>query len=410
MHKILAKLISIKVIRKILNHSNVNFTYRTISRFKNTSKKNMPVLQIKIILLLSGIRLNIRDDDFYYYLYNLIADRSGVTHGRFFLKKALLNRNLNKVKCKSWLRLRDIFYLKGEYVLGGICRQRALEFSSSNVGFFSKRKDRLRARIEKSLGNKDFKYNSLDYNFNSDAFNAFNSSLNCSHYNSVKSLDKKIAQILNGKSVAIVGPSDTLNNDAFEIDSYDIVVRLNYTHTGKGLDKVKKGIKIDISYFNGEQIDSILENGKGKLPSDIKIACVKGIFRAEKIKKANLETIIKEIARPNLFTFHSSFNLLPLVLLDILQFNIKCIKVFHVDLFLTKSREPGYYPDVFDRNKIEVLKLATKESFLDHDPMMQHIFLKSIYACKKITGDAMYDRAVSLESSQYLKELEDSYR
>jgi hypothetical protein len=413
MHRIISTLKSVKFIRTMLNQSRVNRAYKVIKRLKNARKKTTLVIEVKFILLLSGISLNIKNNNFYYYFYCLITDSPEKKKGKIFLRKALLNKNLNRIKCKSWLRLRDIFYLKGEFVLGGICRQRAIEFSSNNNSFlFMKQRDKVRAKIEKNLSNKDFKtlYKGkfLGYRFNSDAFKAFTASLNCSNFNSENLPDKKMAQIINGRSVAIVGPSETLYNDAAEIDSYDIVVRLNYTNEGKNLDKVKKGEKVNISYFNGEQIDFILKVGKGKLPSDLKIACVKGISRAEKLQKVNSDIIFRDISKSNLFTFHSSFNLLPLALLDILRFNIKCIKIFHTDLFLSKRRASGYYPKEFNRVENNTNRIH-KESFLDHDPMMQHKFLKSIFSCEKISGDAEYERVVSLNSFKYLEELEDNY-
>jgi len=237
-YSLLKKFANIKIIREILKNSDVDRAYRTIGRLQNSSKKNISAFRIKIILLFSGIRLNIGDDNIY-HLYNLIiTDRSEAVYSRVFLEKALLNRNLNQARYKSWLRLRDIFYLKGEFILGGVCRHRALEFlSQGNAGLFLKRKNKARAEIEKSLYNKEF---------NNDTLNAL---LNFPYCDLEGELDKKIAKILNGKSIAIVGPSDATNNDAFEIDSYDVVVRLNYTQTGKGLDKRRKGVKIDVSYW-----------------------------------------------------------------------------------------------------------------------------------------------------------------
>ena len=110
-----------------------------------------------------------------------------------------------------------------------------------------------------------------------------------------------------------------------------------------------------------------------------------------------------------MLNFYSSFNLLPLALLDILETNVKIIKIFHADLFLTKNRTLNYYPSAFKKHRSILPKLVI-ESFLDHDPMMHHKFLKNIYNNDKIIGDTKFDQVMKLDTHEYLKRLEEIYR
>ena len=60
--------------------------------------------------------------------------------------------------------------------------------------------------------------------------------------------------------------------------------------------------------------------------------------------------------------------------------------------------------------KKNVPREGTRKSFLDHDPMSQHEFLKKIYKNDKITGDSRFDEVMKLDTFEYLKKLEDIYR
>ena len=62
------------------------------------------------------------------------------------------------------------------------------------------------------------------------------------------------------------GPAESKNYDASEIDAFDVFsLKINYNHEGKNLDKFKKGLKTDISYYNGEQIDDLIYSKNSKL-------------------------------------------------------------------------------------------------------------------------------------------------
>ena len=304
--------------------------------------------------------------------------------------------------------------------MGGVCREKALNFATkSDIGFFLSRKDKARARLDTTLNIDNIKSHlkqfPLEYNFNQKTLNNYISSIHnvkfdiSSYKNDFQ--NKKFLKTLNNKSVAIVGPAETDRKDASEIDSFDIVVRLNYTHSGKNLDEFKKGLKIDISYFNGEQIDYLISNNNSKIPTDLKVACFKDndTKRKDQLEKANPKKITKKITNYNMLNFYSSFNLLPLVLLDILEANVKIVKIFHSDLHLTVNRSLNYYPSVFKREQ-SILPKIMRESFLDHDPMMHHKFLKNIYNHDKIIGDVKFDEVMKLDTYTYLQKLEKIYQ
>ncbi len=301
-------------------------------------------------------------------------------------------------------------------MLGGICRKKAIEQASKNkMSFLLRKQDKTRAKLDFFINSKVkkdyFNKNSLDHKFNNKDLKKFLKSvcnIDCTSKNhDIDRSNEKFFKILNNKSIAIVGPAETDQKNAHEIDSFDVVVRLNYTFLGKNLDKIHKGLKTDVSYINGEQTDYLIKNNNGKLPDDIKIACVKDneTKRIDFLKKVNPNKYIKRITNYNMFTFNSSLSFLPLVLLDIMESEFKNIKIFHSDMFLTINRSPGYYPKEFNLGQKINLK-----SFLFHDPLSQHEILKKMYLNEKIKGDERFNSVMKLDKFEYLKKLEETYR
>ena len=407
--------ISKKLSNKI-NRFYVEKALKTLKKLKLAKKNNLPSRQINDILYASGIRLDIKDEKFYIKLLDLITTQINSSKNRDYIKNQLKINKFDYVGLRTWLRLRDLFYLNLELVLGGICRKKAVDYVlRSKTNNFLTRKDKFRAKLDFAISTKEIgsylKKNPFEHKFYHKDLNKFMSSL-LNIKSNIKNYEKNIKknkfyEILDNKSVAIVGPAKTDQKNAQEIDAFDTVVRLNYTHVGKNLDKFYKGFKTDISYLSGEQAEYLIEKKNSQLPNDIKLACIKdnSMNRKKILEKFNPNKPIDTITNYNMFTFYSSLSFLPLVLLDILEAKVKRIKIFHSDMFLTINRSPGYYPKEFNLGQKIDLK-----SFLDHDPMSQHEILKKLYSHKKITGDNKFDQVMKLDTYEYLKKLEETYR
>lgn len=407
--KLAYKLFPVNSLAKKINNFYVDKAYKTLSKLENAKKNNFSASKIKNVLLSSDIKLNIKDDQFYYALLHVITDNRNYTENKNFLKNYLKKDTFDTVEFRSWLRLRDIFYLKYEMVLGGICRKNAINSATKGIGFLITNKDKARAKLDKMLNSaevdKSFQKFLFEYKFPKKILENFLSSINKIKLGSKTYENKDFFKILNNKNVAIVGPAKTNSNDAYEIDNFDIIIRLNFRHVTGNIDKVNKGLKTDISYYNGFFIEHLIDNKKGKIPIDLLAACIKdnNSNRTQKIEKANTKKIIKGIANYNILPFYSSLNLLHLALLDLLEYNVKSIKIFHSDLFLTKDLNRNFFP------KAE-MKEPRNLVFLGHDPMNQHEILQKLYKNKKITGDTKFDEVMKLDTFEYLKQLEDIYK
>lgn len=411
--KIIIKFIPLNIIKKI-NKKNLQNANSIIKKLEKVRQNNSSLKEIQLIFLSSNINLKLKDAIFYYKVYDLIINNSNHVNNRNFIKKQLLTLNQSSVNYRALLKLRDVLYLKLEFFLGGVCRDVAINIAAnSKVGIFFTKKERARARLELLLNydhlDNYLKKNPIGYIFNKKIFNNFINSINEISIEGKQFKDSyennKFLNNLNKKSIAVVGPAATGNKYASEIDSFDVVVRMNYTHSGKNLDTLEKGTRVDISYFNGNQIDIIIENNHCKLPNDLRIACIKdnSLDRFKKLSKANPRITIKKIKNYNILNFHSSYNLLPLILLDLLESNVKVIKIFHTDLFLTTKRDAGY-------KKKELSNLEFIQTFLIHDPLTHFKFIKRLYLKKRIIGDRKFDEVMKLSNYEYLNRLQELYK
>ena len=73
-------------------------------------------------------------------------------------------------------------------------------------------------------------------------------------------MNEKLKEIVNNKTVAVVGPSSNIEkyDDGEFIDSHDVVIRLNDAST----DKKHRGEKTDVVYIDGSgrRIETIISN------------------------------------------------------------------------------------------------------------------------------------------------------
>ena len=267
--KLIHKIIPIKKLSDKINTFYAEKANHLITKLSHAKKNNFSTNKIKKIFLSFGIELKIKDNNFYNILLNYITGYDDSEKNKTFLINQIKNHNFNSIKSHSWLRLRDLFYLKSKMTLGGICRKKAISGTlNSKVGFFLSKKDKARSRLDKVLSMKnvkdDLNKKQLEYNFDKRFFNKFMNSVhqikNDDSSYTPKDYEKKYFEILENKNVAIVGPSYTEQKNGAEIDSFDLVIRINHINQNENLDIHKKGSRTDITYINGSISNLLFEN------------------------------------------------------------------------------------------------------------------------------------------------------
>ena len=225
--------------------------------------------------------------------------------------------------------------------------------------------------------------------------------------------DQQYSQFIENKTVAIVGPMHVSDNDTKEIDSHDIIIRCNYCEKGDGDFQKTKGLRCDVTYFNGIGTSFLYSKKNLDWPTEITWAMCKNIdpklykkkihtffYKSEK-NLLHLRTRKLKSITPVLY--NGSLNAVPDIIFDILRFNPKSIYIFHADLMLTIRRFKGYGPWV--ANQKEVMS----NSFIGHDPITQHCLLLRLWERKKISGDKYFQKVMNLSTQDYIQKLQEIY-
>ncbi|WP_146049532.1 hypothetical protein [Alkalispirochaeta sphaeroplastigenens] len=235
--------------------------------------------------------------------------------------------------------------------------------------------------------------------------------------------DKSFFENVQNKSVAIVGPAKTDQNDAFHIDQSDFVVRCNYRSSGVGVDPVHKGLRCDASYFNGEQARFIYESPRlDDWPDEIRWIVCKGEKKLEKMV-SRLKIHFKECGTEDIFLpldrylkrvekglFSGSLNAIPNIVLDILRFCPSEVIIFHADLMLSIGRLKGYYPDAWERDKDEKMKSSFLKGIArEHDPLTQYWILNRLWCAGRLKGDSRFNEVMGLGQKEYMRQLQQIY-
>lgn len=300
------------------------------------------------------------------------------------LKQQMLQAPVKLLPCRQWLNLHEMCCFRGKYTLAQIFREKARQLAIKPLhgkefeppiswentigaaieGGECHRSERLaqlmeRAGIRGDLASKWQLYLAV--------LNGHEISREC-----VKQFDGSgFADYLAGKSVAIVGPAPTDALDAEEIDNHDIVVRLNHSYEGKGTDPKNKGLRTDITCFNGEQAKSFMQERNGELPPEVTWGCFKSPDPISDIKHKNKDKNVRAHITFYKPQFHGGYNMIPIVALDLALFTAESLKIYHTDLMLTITRQKGYYPESFNRPSDDTnsMQKLFRRGSITHDPI-----------------------------------------
>lgn len=203
--------------------------------------------------------------------------------------------------------------------------------------------------------------------------------------------------LVNDKSVALVGPAIPTGTPGSEIDSFDLVVKINSRSGGQGCEPNTQGRRVDISYYNGEQARYMAETLGQGVPESLRAA----VFKAKRHLPKGQEGThrFRVMMRFDWLMFDGNYNTVPNAVFDLLSFGPSRIKVFNTDLMLSAGRYKGYRPQ-------RLGEVDHARSFVTHCPVAQYNSLWHLYRSNKIEGDETFLRVMGLGPERYMAELQ----
>jgi len=224
---------------------------------------------------------------------------------------------------------------------------------------------------------------------------------------------QKYLRYISGRSIAIVGPAPTDEENGTEIDSYDIVIRSGYK--GKKYQPVanKFGLRTDVSYYGAGNFRYYIVDRNSEFLGDIDWAN----FKTKKYKK-HVAEIYKKRCRcfiKNHFYFCGSPTMIQNIVFDILHFNPKKIKLFNLNFNLaTITHYKTYHPEKNKLKKSVYSKLWTNQhgstgGFAHHDLLSQLNFTRNLWKSGNVEVDNKCEQVLRMSNNEFLEEMERIY-
>ena len=268
-----------------------------------------------------------------------------------------------------------------------------------NVALFSNKEKIFKSTTEKLSQNLFFNRNCKVFD-PKECYSFFFQKKNLFKSNHFNSMDLRFGNIIKNKRIAIVGPSNSLLNQRDEIDNFDVVIRMNQeAHLEKSLaDYI--GTRTDVNYFGGALIESRKEKVFDFInESKIQLVCFKNEDTFEALNSTKITTR-QWFEFP--WSFECSHMMVQNILLDLLCFSPKTIKLFNVDFYLGKKKylSDKYKVGIYSRSPVFDL----------HDPFVNYRVVKFLYEKGFIEADPNIKKILKYSNRLYIKILEDVNR
>lgn len=210
--------------------------------------------------------------------------------------------------------------------------------------------------------------------------------------------DFKYCEILNNKSIAVVGPATPYESCGQEIDSFDFIIRPIF-NKNESFDINQFGSQTHISYYNY----GFLINAKNDLLEASKVLNWVNIKNISTID--NLEEIRSNHRRffyvDDIYS-KGSGNSIPNIIYDLVHFNPKKVKLFCSNFYTSIL--------VYDINFSKIYKSRKNVNSLKrvrlHDPFSQFLFIKKMFEHNIIDADYNASNILKLNIDEYAKRLD----
>lgn len=209
--------------------------------------------------------------------------------------------------------------------------------------------------------------------------------------------DTTYKEIIKNKRVAVIGPNEPYDNPGEEIDSFDVVIRLNIIDFSK-YEPRKFGTKKNVTSY----VRDVLVKNFSKILSNLKTDqyIYFNSYTNDPIKELttdipNIRQTIDFSNRRNTIFYSGYATHIQRVILDTIRFQPAEIKIFNTNMWLNIQKNNFYHY----QHSYSSMQLIL------HDIFSNFIFMKKLYENNIITGDHLICNILSLSTEDYLKEI-----
>lgn len=215
-----------------------------------------------------------------------------------------------------------------------------------------------------------------------------------------QAIHKDYYDLVNGKSVAVIGPLAFDQDYSAEIAEADLVIELNAVASKRELVKAKYHGNPDIVYYNNSRNAGNAENNFNDVVKGTKYFVIKNDKYIAPLSKV---TNCRVTPQSTTLTWNGTFSMMEITLSDLLLFDPAEVKVYGVDLYLSFD-----YSSSYGNAPPQFLKSITM-NFTAHDIFTQFLFMKKLFDEEYIKADQRLSNVLSLDLDGYAAELKKLY-
>lgn len=218
--------------------------------------------------------------------------------------------------------------------------------------------------------------------------------------------EQSFREMINGRSVAIVGPGLSDEQSGQEIDDHDVVIRTKFTKEQLSEYTTMAGSRTDISYY---------ALGSARfLQNEISDAISSGDLQMAVFRTATYTPDPPYLVRPGDIRYvpseytaglRASQFAIQRIFYDIIRYGPSSVKVFNIDFFLSPDAyRPGYLAEYANQ--------AVREGYLKvlgsfgHDFLADFKFTQAMFTQGRLDGDERIRQIMALTPAQYLAGLD----
>jgi hypothetical protein len=249
--------------------------------------------------------------------------------------------------------------------------------------------------LPKSIKTSQFLGGSCSKNPNMEIMNSLIKTRKWTYFDETE-LDFK--KIIEKKKIAIVGPLTDEEAYEDEINSSDLVIKLNLVD----LEKVKSKLRNDILYLANPVMPKFIEINAGK-PFNQSTAVVS---RSQKyLQTLTGEALFRSMPELNPFTFNGGLNMIQRTIIDLSRFCPKQIKVYGTNLYASLNYNENYQGIVSSSGYRYYL-----DQLVQHDLITQFKVTKRLHDLGMFVGDTELEKILALDLEGYLRKIKSVYK
>lgn len=213
--------------------------------------------------------------------------------------------------------------------------------------------------------------------------------------------ENRMEDLIGGKRIAIVGPAATKEQLGGTIDSYDVVVRPNFSPQLIGNNPKSMGSRTDVAYYSGQDMTKLIDD-------------VESLVQASPVKIINTRSFSYQAYNHRQIpwlrfsrndwslSFHGSPLGIQRMIYDLLQFDPKEIGIFNSDFYTGDGEftegyrsERSFGPGSFKNDLLVV-----------HDLLTDFRFTQAMLKTGRVTAQGRAAEVLEMTPEEYLRQVE----